>query len=74
VDGIVLQISDSSRQAFIPYKEIRNDAARSVNGQSNDRALTDANSAASQAEQPKLLMRADQQSSWKIVGAINHVE
>ena len=74
VDGIVLQISDSSRQAFIPYKEIRNDAARSVNGQSNDRALTVANSTASHAEQPQLLMRADERSPWKLAGAMNHVE
>ncbi len=74
VDGIVLQISDSSRQAFIPYKEIRNDAARSGNGQSKDSALTDANSTASHAEQPKLLMRADEQSPWQIMGAMNHVE
>ena len=40
VDGIVLQISDSSLQAFIPYKEIRSDAVQSGNGQSNDSALT----------------------------------
>ena len=74
VNGIVLQISDSSLQAFIPYKEIRNDAARSGNGQSKDSALTDANSTASHAEQPKLLMRADEQSPWQIMGAMNHVE
>ena len=74
VDGIVLQISDSSRQAFIPYREIRNDAARSGNGQSKGSALTDANSTASHAEQPKLLMRADEQSPWQIMGAMNHVE
>jgi hypothetical protein len=74
VDGIVLQISDSSHQAFIPYKEIRNDAARPGNGPSNDRALAAPNSTASHAEQPKLLMRADEQSPWQIMGAMNHVE
>jgi hypothetical protein len=74
VDGIVLQISDSSHQAFIPYKEIRNDAARPGNGPSNDRAPAAPNSTASHAEQPKLLMRADEQSPWQIMGAMNHVE
>ena len=74
VDGIVLQISDSSLQAFIPYTEIHNDAARSGNDQSKDSALTDSNSTASHAEQPKLLMRTDEQSPWQIKGAMNHVE
>ena len=68
------QISDSRLQAFIPYQQIRNDAARSGNGQSNGSALTDANSTASHAEQPKLLMRADEKSPWQIRGAMNHVE
>jgi hypothetical protein len=74
VDGIVLQIYDSSLQAFIPYKEIRNDAARSGSGQPNDSALTNASSTASHAEQPKLLMRADEKSPWLTMGVMNHVE
>ena len=74
VDGIVLQISDSSLQAFIPYQEIRNDVARSGNGSSHDSALTDANSTASRQEQPKLLTRADEKSPWQSRGAMNHVE
>ena len=74
VDGIVLQISDSSLQAFIPYQEIRNDVARSGNGSSHDSALTDANSTASRAEQPKLLTCADEKSPWQSRGAMNHVE
>jgi hypothetical protein len=74
VDGILLQISDSPLQAFIPYRAIASDSARSDQGQSNDHAAGGDPSAAARRGSPQLLMRGDERSHWQSMGDMNHVQ
>ena len=77
VEGILLQISDSSLQAFIPYKTAQSPITpgREPDQPNTNTAKAEASEKPdSEHEQPQLLMRANEQSTWQFMGYMNHVE
>jgi hypothetical protein len=69
VDGIILQMSDSELQAFIPYK--------SVEAKATDVPITAAEAPQTSRpskDAPQLLMRANEASCWQPMANIEHVE
>jgi hypothetical protein len=76
IDGIVLQISDSSMQAFVPYKPA--DGANIKNLEPSQRDVPKSgpedSHVAKPAELPHLLMRAEDTSPWQFMGEMNHIE
>ena len=77
IDGILLQITDSSLQAFMPYKPAASPKAKTVEPNQGDvpnkSDPEDAN-LAKPTDLPRLLMRADDASPWQFMGEMNHID
>ena len=77
IDGIILQIADSSLQAFMPYKPADSPKAKTIEPNHKDvpnKSDPEDSNLAKPTDLPRLLMRADDASPWQFMGEMNHMD